>query len=89
MSSRPLSLAVENIKNLDGPVRGTRREPFSVIIQLGVMLLLEGFSQVCVREWGTSETHNHILVGCFDGDRVGGRRGRLGISTRQDWVHLD
>ena len=32
MSPGPVSLAINNVKNFDGPIRGTRREPFSVVI---------------------------------------------------------
>ena len=38
MSPRPVSFAINNIKNLDRPVGRTRRESFSIVIQLSVML---------------------------------------------------
>ena len=88
MSSRPLSLAIDNIKNFDSPIRGTRRESFSVVIQLSIVLLIKSFGQG-VRAGETSETHNHIIVSRFNGDWIGGCRGRLDISTRQGWAGLD
>jgi hypothetical protein len=88
MSSGPLSLAINNIKDFHGSIRGTRRESLSVVIQLSIMLLLESFDQ-SLRVQETSETHNHIIVGRLDGDRIGGCRGRLDISARQGWADLD
>ena len=52
------------------------------------MLWVESFGQ-SVRAGEASETHNHIIVGCLDWDWIGGCRGPLSISTRQDWVDLD
>ena len=76
VSPRPLSFPIDDIKNFDGPIRGTRCESLSVVIQLGVVLPFESSGQG-VRVEGTNETHNHVIVGCFDGDWIGGRRGRL------------
>jgi hypothetical protein len=88
VSPRPLSFPVDNIKNFDGPIRRTRRESLPVVIQLSIVLPSESSGQgVCAG--GTNETHNHVIVGCFNGDWIGGRRERLCILTRQGWADFD
>lgn len=56
MSPRPVSLAINNIKNFDRPIGGTRRESFSVIIQLSVMLPSRGSVRECAKEKRVKQT---------------------------------
>jgi hypothetical protein len=56
VSPRPLSLAINNVENLDRPIRGTRRESFSVVIQLSIMLSSKASVSTCAKEKRVRQT---------------------------------
>ena len=49
MSPRPVSFAINNIKDFDRPIGRTRRESFSVVIQLSIMLSSRVSVRACAK----------------------------------------
>lgn len=74
MSPRPLSFAIDSVKNFDCPIGRTRRESFSVVIQLSVMLCSTAWSGHTQRrnERNTQSYHRGLF--------------RWGLDRRLSWM---
>ena len=80
MSARALRLAVNNIKHLHRPVRGARRKPLAIVVELGIVLgtadrlSVRAFTPVRVLR---RATYDDVLVVSLDWRGLPGRRRRL------------
>ncbi len=60
-------LALDDVEHLDGAVGRARREAFSIVVQLGIVLRCGSARQGAD---GRDGSYNHVLMGGLDGDRV-------------------
>lgn len=74
LPSRLGRLAVDDVENFDGAVGRTRSKPFTVVVELGVVLKRNTNEMSTFRLGTDTYAYNHVLVCGFDWDRIGGRR---------------
>lgn len=85
-----LGLALDDVEDADGLVRGCGRETLAVVVELGIVLEDENGSVVIVMmeirrtRCRHNATHDHVLMLGLDGDRLGHLGRRLGGISKDD-----